>query len=109
MKISELLTLGLAVFRLARLIAEDEGPFSVFLITRIKAGAYDYNERGVAQTSLGRGIGCPFCVGMYAAGLLMLLHKTRLGKFVVNVLAIAGVQSLAQVWAGSVTNGSNER
>lgn len=109
MQVSKLLTLGLAVFRLARLITEDEGPFSMFLILRIKAGAYDYNEQGVAQTSLGRGIGCPFCVGMYAAGLLVLLNKFKLGKFFVNVLAVAGVQSLAQELVRSNQDGSDGR
>ena len=66
-----------ASYRLARLIARDEGPkipFSkneqgVLARLRTRLGAYDYGENGEAQTNIGRWISCPFCVGLYVSAI----------------------------------------
>ncbi len=96
--------LALAVFaayRLARLLAKDEGPAGVFEKLRTVLGAYDYgpeqDDAGnpMARTSLGRLMTCPHCLGVYAAllcaGLLLLAHP--LATLVLLVLGIAGAQS----------------
>lgn len=54
------LVAGLAVYRLSRAIAEEEGPFSAF--TRLR-GALDPDQ----QTWLGRGINCAMCVSFWLA------------------------------------------
>jgi hypothetical protein len=91
----------LVVYRLARLIAIDEGPFLLpnkagsgfFLFLRTKLGAYDNGENGLPKTGIGRGISCPHCVGLWVALPL---------AFIVDIswltplywLAIAGAQSV---------------
>lgn len=50
----------LAAYRLARMVALEEGPFSLFQEIR---GRIDYKQ----QTWVGRGINCPLCVGFYVS------------------------------------------
>lgn len=69
----DLVLLALADYRLARLIAVDDGPFDIFFRLRAWLGAYDLDETGQPATSAGRGISCPHCVGIYAALLLWIL------------------------------------
>lgn len=97
------LLLALACYRIARLIAIDEGPAGIFVKLRIAAGAFDYNEAGQIKTSLGRGIACPHCVGMYAAIVLVVVvllapqGNIRDGIMLFILLfAIAGAQSFLQ-------------
>lgn len=94
----DFLLCALACFRLARLVAIDEGPFSVFQHLRQRAGAYEYDAQGRVKTAFGRGISCPYCVGVYAALLLAVLQRLQLPgtSFLVNVLALAGAQSAIQ-------------
>lgn len=104
MELSKLTTIALAAYRLAKMIAEEEGPFSVFLRLRILCGAYDYNEHGVPETSLGRGISCPLCVGMYASLLFLLLGQ----RWPVRLFAVAGGQTLLHLLFSGVSNGNHE-
>lgn len=50
-----------AVLRVSEIIAEEEGPLSIFRRMRRKVPA---------NTSSGRGIRCSFCVGVWVAGLI---------------------------------------
>ena len=109
MRASDWAALFLATWRLTRFVNEDEGPASFMLRLRIMAGAYDYNEHGVADTVLGRGITCPFCVGMYAAVLWIVLQRFAWGRWACKVWAVAGAQALISLWAKGVENGSNQR
>lgn len=85
-------------YRLARLIAIDEGPATdnktgPFMKLRIKLGAYNYNENGEVETNLGRFISCPHCVGVWIALPLAFLMSGFSKKTFVNWLAIAGGSS----------------
>lgn len=100
-KLVDLLVLGLASFRLSSLIALEEGPLSVFIKVRAELGAYDYDDQGRVKTSLGRGISCPYCVGVYIAALLYVAYKVRWLKPIVQVFAVAGVQAALQDRSGS--------
>lgn len=86
--------LSLACYRLARLISRDEGPFNIFHQLRTISGAYDYGANGKAKTSLGRGISCPFCIGLWIALPLAMYAKKSLWG--IWWLAIAGLQSFLQ-------------
>lgn len=55
-----LLLAMLAVYRLARLVADEDGPFDVFARLR---GAIDPDQ----ATWIGRGLVCPLCVGFWLA------------------------------------------
>ena len=104
-----LLVIGLAAFRLARLIAFEEGPGAIFHTFRARLGAYDYGIAGLPATSLGRGVTCPYCVGVWAALGLYWLSQYSLTNWIVVCLAGAGIQTFLQnitdYLAG--TNGSN--
>lgn len=49
---------ALAVYRVAHLVAIDEGPFSVFLILRVALGQKHW---------WGRGLHCPVCLSFWLA------------------------------------------
>lgn len=77
-KFYRLLLLIFSIYRLASLIASEEGPYvpwlyrseqqnGIFKWLRMKAGAYNYGPDGLPETNLGRGISCPLCVGAYVA------------------------------------------
>ena len=93
--VSLFVLLALATYRLARLIAIDDGPADVLLKLRSLWGAYDYGENGQAKTSLGRGLTCPHCVGFWIAGLIA-ISAYGWPEFIVYWLALAGAQSFLQ-------------
>lgn len=88
-----LLLLTLACYRLAQLVAVDEGPFGIFFGLRDRLGAYDFRPDGQAKTNIGRGISCPYCVGIWFA---LPLAVAKVGLSVDAILwglAIAGGQA----------------
>ena len=94
--VSLFILLTLATYRLARLIAIDDGPADVLLKLRSLWGAYDYGENGQARTSLGRGLTCPYCVGFWVAGLAAFGAYGFTPGVIVYWFALAGAQSLLQ-------------
>lgn len=71
-----------ATYRLASMLSSEEGPYlgfyqpkgmGVFDWIRMRLGAYDYAPNGEAATSLGRGISCPLCTGVYIALVMVVL------------------------------------
>lgn len=93
----------LAVYRLAALISQEEGPYlglwrpkgmGLFERIRMALGAFDYAENGQPQTNAARGISCPLCVGLYLSvlGMVFLLRPSAAGDVVVAVFGIAGGQ-----------------
>lgn len=50
-----------AVSRVSEIVAEEEGPLSIFRLARRKAPPH---------TNVGRGIRCPYCVGVHLSLLL---------------------------------------
>lgn len=93
MTLLSLLLLGLATYRLARLVTIDEGPFSIFFRLRYLMGVYDLGENGRPASVWGRAFECPHCIGIYAAIILWAIQSTSGGTVVVAVLAVAGLQS----------------
>lgn len=91
-----------ACFRLAELIAVDNGPGDVLLWIRAKLGAYDLSEDGQPETSIGRMIICPYCLGIYFAGLLALILLPIGPLTALYWLAIAGGQAFLQRVGGRV-------
>ena len=77
------------------MIALEEGPAAIFDRVRARAGAYDYGENGMALTSLGRGISCPLCVGVYVAALMLLLvaKPTRAGDLFLGWIGVSSAQA----------------
>lgn len=88
MNLALLLVASFAVWRVARMIALEEGPFSVFAWLR---GRID----PLQKTWIGRGLGCVACVSFWvalAAALLLQLST-------IEWLGIAGAALLLNRWA----------
>ncbi len=82
-------------YRLAQLVAIDDGPRDVFLRFRTWAGAYEYGADGRPASDLGRWAACPFCVGVWAGALCAVF--VWLGWDIVLLpLGIAGAQAWLQ-------------
>lgn len=83
---------GLASFRLARMLALEEGPGGVF--DRVR-GRCDPQQ----TTWLGRGLNCPLCVGFWTSLLMaVLLWDGSQRKLILNWWGMAGAQSLLHLW-----------
>ena len=94
-----LLVAALAAYRLARLLALDEGPGGIFEATRRVLGGEDIDPETLqARTNLGRGVTCPYCLGVWVALLLALLSffPSFLGDFFLTVFGLAGAQTYLQ-------------
>lgn len=89
---------ALACYRLAQLIAIDDGPGRVFKRLRVWAGAYDRNARGEIETSRGQLFACPYCLALWFAipCLLLALWPTLPGDLFLGWFGLAGAQDLMQ-------------
>lgn len=87
---------ALAVYRVARMVALEEGPFALFERVRDWAGAYEYGENGLPVSNLGRGISCTLCVAVWVAAPMacLVIWKTAAGVWVIVWLALSGAQVL---------------
>lgn len=83
----------LAVYRLAYMISQEEGPFGIFERLRIAGGAYSFGEDGRPQGWIGRGLTCPLCVGFWLSGLVVILVLPSGWFTLVYWLAVAGGQT----------------
>lgn len=99
-RVSRLALAVLACYRLGQLVAVDDGPAFVFARLREWADGQARREQELGfkrggWISLTDGLHCPFCVGMWAAGLLALLvaRPGKVGDFILTALGIAGAQT----------------
>lgn len=88
--------LSFACYRLAQLVAFDEGPFRAFHWLRVWLGAYTLDNQGRAETALGRLISCPYCLGIWIALPLSLYAIGIQWYTLVWWFAIAGAQAFLQ-------------
>jgi len=86
---------ALAVYRIAELIAIDDGPWDLFLRIRDWAGSYDLGEDGRPKRALGRFLKCPYCLGIWVALALapVVLIPSPL-DWILIILGLAGAQAL---------------
>jgi hypothetical protein len=94
----------LACYRLAILIARDDGPGDILLAIRAKLGAYNYGDDGRPDMSIGRLVSCEHCIGVWVSLLLAICLWPISFMTPVYGLAIAGGQSFLE----SVTPGDND-
>lgn len=72
----------LATYRIARMLAMEDGPFDLFSTLREKVGQ---------RTWIGRGLHCTLCISFWAAWLVVLLLPLSSWQEYVNVsLAVSG-------------------
>jgi len=84
-----LLLASLITYRMARMLAWEEGPFSVFVKFR---GRFDPDQR----TWLGRGLNCPLCVGFWLALPITALFMPLDWSLIIAWWAVAGAQTVLQ-------------
>lgn len=110
--LTEIIRIILAIFtsyRLASLIALEEGPYigwpytpyqiGIFQILRIEAGAYDRDEETEeGKSNLARGLACPLCVGVYISFIVafLFIFPTTVGDFFLLWMGIAGAQTFLE-------------
>lgn len=107
LKMSKYARIFLAIFatyRLASMIAKDEGPYlglwksprqvGIFEWIRTRLGVYDYGENGLPETNLARGLSCPLCTGVYlsCAICLLVFAPSRVGDWFLAWMGISGAQ-----------------
>jgi hypothetical protein len=82
---------GLAVYRAAKMIATEEGPFSLFLKLR---------NRFLGDSWIDRGLHCPLCVGFWLALIPAIWINIYFVQYVIYIpvlwFAVAGVQAFVQ-------------
>lgn len=95
-----LAVLSFACYRLAQLIADDDGPLSVFGHLRKwvdnRAKVEQEQGRGLIWQSAADGINCPFCVGVWIAIVLGVVYTGIDWYTPLYILAIAGLQSFLE-------------
>ena len=79
---------ALAVYRLSRMIADEEGPFSVFTTLR---------GRFAPDTWIGRGLECIMCVSVWVS-LPIALWVDGGGDWALTWLALSSVTVLIRKW-----------
>lgn len=86
-----ILIAGFAVYRVAKMVATEEGPFSVFLKLR---------NRFLGDSWIDRGMHCPLCVGFWLAAIpasiAVSVGFVAWQWFVGIWFAIAGLQAFLQ-------------
>ncbi len=89
---------ALACYRLAQLMALDDGPGDIFRELRLWAGCHEYGPDGRPKTGLGRLLGCPYCVGVWLAlpCAALALRPCPLGDIALAILGLAGAQAWLQ-------------
>lgn len=103
MEITRIFLAMFAVYRLAILFAEDDGPLFVFDRLRdfagYKAGAQMLRDKEYGfWVSLNEWLACVFCTGLWAAigCALLVIFPTFAGDAFLLIFALAGAQSLLQ-------------
>lgn len=97
----------LATYRLAQMVALDDGPLDVFATLRgLTAYSHNGKERtGLAWESLSKLVNCPYCLGVWFGALTTLLvaFSVRLGFWtgILFWLATAGGQCALQALTDS--------
>ena len=80
----------LAVYRAARLLAFEDGPFDVLAAVRARVGQ---------RTWIGRGLHCPLCLGFWGAALAAwLIGPADWRAWLILWGGIAGAQTLLWKW-----------
>lgn len=85
---------ALAAYRMARMMFSETGPFAIFARMR----RYIDPQQ---KTWIGVGLNCPYCLGLWSSLLfywLLEYNQSTTIHFLINVLAIAGIQAIIQSW-----------
>lgn len=95
----DIVIVALAGYWSAYVIANLDGPFDIFHLLRMRFQAYDLGHDGLPQTSMGKLLTCPVCLGFYTCLVFLLLVSLDWGfaDVIVLVFAIPGIQLLLHI------------
>jgi len=85
---------ALAAYRMARMMFSETGPFAIFARMRRYIDPQ-------SKTWVGVGLNCPYCLGLWSSLLfywVLEYNQNTTAHFLINVLAIAGIQAIIQSW-----------
>jgi hypothetical protein len=98
-----LILAALAVFRLAMMLAGEDGPLHIFRDGRRAVGRWAAPMSGnsfsdEARLSFAELVNCPYCLGVWLAvpALWLALRPSKLGDLVLGWLGLSGAQALLQ-------------
>lgn len=97
------LAIGLAAYRVSRMVTAEIGPGSVFARTRMRAGVY----RSGPVSEAAYLFSCPYCFSIWAGAALTILD--RYCPAIVTALAASGVASIIFDAAGVPEDAHDER
>lgn len=81
----------LAAYRIAHMIALEDGPADVFALIRSKFPQ--------EESWIGRGVNCPLCIGFWSSlAVAMLLPFATWQVFALNWLGVAGAVTVLHLW-----------
>jgi hypothetical protein len=88
----------LSTYRLARMLALEDGPFDLFTKWRAMA-----DPDGNQDNWYARGTHCPLCIGFWTAALFAFILTSLdpamgRGEFILAWFGIAGASTLLQLW-----------
>lgn len=86
---------ALASYRVARMLAQETGPFALFRRFR-EAISLRFPGKGRREHWIAEGVSCPLCEGFYISPLFFGLIYLDYVKFAVYALAVAGLQTFLQ-------------
>src|SRR6476660_5564309 len=84
---------SLATYRIVRLVAIEEGPYSILQTLR---GMADPDQR----TWLGRGLSCAWCISFWAGPAMIWLATYDIGLLLVAGLAVSSIVGLGYQCSG---------
>lgn len=93
-KLILLIKLILATFRLTELIVKDDAPYDISKKLRQTAGRNA--SKSIHHKTLADALNCKYCLGIWMAIIILALSKIKWLKWIVDILAIAGGQSLIE-------------
>lgn len=82
----DLLICGLAVYRISRMIALEEGPFGLFVSLRERVDPFQHSW-------LGRGLNCPLCISFWAGIGVAVVSRSQRGRMLLLPFALSGLGS----------------
>lgn len=93
------LLMGIAVWRLTRMLHTERGPLDIFL--RMRAALAKRQRRSGGLYDL---VSCPFCLSIWVAAIFSLFLAGNLLTFVVNTLILSGIASLIHELIAAIKN-----
>ena len=99
---------ALATYRLAELVALDQGPFGVFAKVRGWAGCHPSD---LVRENLGELLHCPYCLGVWFGVFcgLLALWPTLGGDLILAVFGLSGAQAFLYTIGGNHADSGESR